>query len=208
MIMKYLIYKITNNINGRYYVGRHRTSNVDDSYMGSGKAIINAIKKYGSDNFSKEIIAESWDETNLWELEKLIVNEEVVNDPKSYNMTYGGKHYLHGLKTYNNEAFVNHQKMAGLKGGPAAYSQKSKEQKEEWHKKGYQASKEKHYQRNSRCVYKLKTNTEQEFVLNGVEFRKMCKENNWNHNTLLWKKSLGKQISRGPLKGFQVNKIL
>jgi hypothetical protein len=205
--MRYLIYKITNQINDRYYIGRHRTNDINDSYMGSGIAINNAVKKYGIENFSKEIIAESWDESNLWELEKLIVNEEVVKDPKSYNMTYGGKHYLHGLKTYDPGAFVEHQRMAGLKGGPAAYQKKTDEEKISWHKKGYEAGREKHYQRNSRCVYHLKTNTNEEFVLNGVEFRELCRQKGWSHNTLLWTKSLGRPIARGPLRGFQVNKL-
>lgn len=134
--MRYLIYKITNQVNGRYYIGRHRTNDINDSYMGSGIAIANAIKKYGIHNFSKEIIAESWDETNLWELEKLIVNEEIVKDTKSYNMTYGGKHYLHGLKTYDHDAFIEHQRLAGLKGGPACYNKKTDKEKKEWHSRG------------------------------------------------------------------------
>jgi hypothetical protein len=205
--MRYLIYKITNKINGRYYIGRHRTNNINDSYLGSGKAIINAVKKYGVEIFSKEIIAESWNESDLWELEKLIVNEDIVKDPKSYNMTYGGKHYLHGLQTYDRNAFVEHQRLAGLKGGPAAYQKKTPEEKINWHRKGYAAGREKHYARNARCVYNVKTNTNEEFVLNGVEFRELCRQRGWNHNTLLWTRSLGRPIVRGPLKGFQVNKL-
>lgn len=134
--MKYLIYKITNNVNNKYYIGRHRTKNENDSYMGSGKGILNAIKKYGIENFTKEIIAESWDETNLWELEKIIVNEEVVKDTMSYNMSYGGKHYLHGLKTYDQESYKKHQRMAGNIGGPASYNRLSENEKIAWHKKG------------------------------------------------------------------------
>jgi len=141
--MRYLIYKITNRLNGRYYIGRHRTNNVDDSYMGSGIGIINAIKKYGAENFSKEIIAESWDETNLWELEKLIIDEKIVKDPLSYNVGYGGKHYLHGLKTYDPSAFVVHQRSAGKKGGPAAYKKKTAKEKRQWHSKGGKAAAEK-----------------------------------------------------------------
>jgi hypothetical protein len=45
--MKYFtIYKVTNLINGKYYIGKHITSNAYDKYMGSGRAIQNAIKKY------------------------------------------------------------------------------------------------------------------------------------------------------------------
>jgi hypothetical protein len=53
--MHYTIYKITNHINGKYYISRHATKNVNDSYMGIG--IKNAINKYGVENFTKEIIA-------------------------------------------------------------------------------------------------------------------------------------------------------
>jgi len=134
--MKYLIYKITNKINGRYYIGRHRTNDINDSYICSGKAIMNAIKKYGIQNFSKEIIAETWNESNLWELEKLIVNDDIVKDPMSYNMSYGGKHYLYGLKSYDVKSFIEHQRKAGIKGGIAAYNQKSREEKILWHRKG------------------------------------------------------------------------
>ncbi len=42
---KYIVvYKITNNINNKEYIGVHRTNKTDDSYMGSGKLILRAIK--------------------------------------------------------------------------------------------------------------------------------------------------------------------
>jgi hypothetical protein len=49
-----VIYKITNLINQKIYIGKDSTNR--KNYYGSGKAIKNAILKYGEDNFSKEII--------------------------------------------------------------------------------------------------------------------------------------------------------
>ena len=49
-----IIYKTTNLINGKIYVGSD-ISNIP-SYLGSGKILKCAIKKYGKDNFQKEIL--------------------------------------------------------------------------------------------------------------------------------------------------------
>lgn len=32
----YLVYKTTNDLNGMYYIGKHATTNPNDSYLGSG----------------------------------------------------------------------------------------------------------------------------------------------------------------------------
>lgn len=88
--MKYTIYKITNNLNGMFYIGKHQTLNPNDSYFGSGTRIQRAIKKYGKQNFSKEIlfIFDNEDDMNHKEIE--LVNEELIKDPKSYNIHLGG----------------------------------------------------------------------------------------------------------------------
>jgi len=99
--MFYLVYKITNTLNGKTYIGCHKTKDKNDGYMGSGKIIKRAIKKYGIDNFTKEIIAECSCSEEMFAKEK----ELVVLDEMSYNMKVGGEggfDYLNttGLNTY------------------------------------------------------------------------------------------------------------
>lgn len=152
-LMRYIIYKIINNINGRYYIGRHATPNIDDGYLGSGKAIVNAVKKYGKESFTKEILAEVHSPEELWELEKQIVNEAIVKDPLSYNMAYGGKSYLDGLKKYDPEKFLQHQSAAGKIGGVNVRKNKTLEQLKEWHSLGGKANAEKQRSLKSHPFY-------------------------------------------------------
>lgn len=96
--MHYYIYKITNLLNGNFYIGRRctRDSIDEDTYFGSGKRLKDAIRKYGVENFNKEIlkVCESYDE--LIHLEKEIVTEELVRCNQCYNLALGG----HGGYTF------------------------------------------------------------------------------------------------------------
>lgn len=47
MSIMWLIYKTTNTVNGKIYVGQHKTKRIEDGYLGSGKNIQKAIEKYG-----------------------------------------------------------------------------------------------------------------------------------------------------------------
>lgn len=88
--MNYLVYKITNLVNGKIYIGVHQTENINDSYMGSGTVLRRAQAKYGIVNFSKEILHnfDSADEMFSKELE--IVNENFVSRSDTYNVKLGG----------------------------------------------------------------------------------------------------------------------
>lgn len=88
--MYHYLYKITNLINNKIYIGIHSTENIDDGYMGSGKRIKAAIQKYGIDNFSKEILSyyPSLDEALI--AEKETVTEDFCKRADTYNIAIGG----------------------------------------------------------------------------------------------------------------------
>jgi len=86
----YTVYKITNKINNKEYIGFHSTNDLDDGYMGSGKLIQKEYEKYGLEHFEKEYI-EIFDSLKEAEdLEKELVNKEYVEGRDTYNMSIGG----------------------------------------------------------------------------------------------------------------------
>jgi hypothetical protein len=89
-IIYFLIYKITNTVNGKIYVGVHRTKNLNDNYMGSGTALHRAYKKYGQEFFVKEILQIFDTQEEMFEAESAIVNEEFLMREDVYNLTKGG----------------------------------------------------------------------------------------------------------------------
>lgn len=89
--MLYYLYKTTNTINGKIYVGVHSTRNMDDGYLGSGVNLVLAIKKYGSENFKKEILEMFDDEESMFNKEFEVVTEEFINRDDVYNLTIGGR---------------------------------------------------------------------------------------------------------------------
>lgn len=88
--MFFLIYKITNLVNGKIYIGAHRTKDLNDGYMGSGTQITRAIKKYGLQNFKKDILFIFNSEEEMFAKEAEIVNKDFVLREDTYNITCGG----------------------------------------------------------------------------------------------------------------------
>ena len=84
------VYQTKNLINGKTYIGRHSTNNLNDGYIGSGKMLKRAIQKYGKENFVCipmcyfDTYEESVDE------EKFLVTREYCKDKNNYNIVEGG----------------------------------------------------------------------------------------------------------------------
>lgn len=89
--MYYTIYKTTNLINGKFYIGKHQTKNLDDGYMGSGINIKSAIAKYGLENFKKDILYIFETEEEMNAKEKELVTGEFCQRENTYNLCEGGK---------------------------------------------------------------------------------------------------------------------
>ena len=84
-----IIYCTTNLINGKKYIGKEVTPT--KHYKGSGKILKQAIKKYGKDNFKKEILATTNDIKFLSELEEYYIDYYGANKSDLfYNITKGG----------------------------------------------------------------------------------------------------------------------
>jgi hypothetical protein len=102
----YILYKTTNKINGKIYVGIHKTDNLADGYLGSGKQIKSAIKKYGKEAFYREVIECFASLEEARNHERHIVNEEFVRNNLTYNIAIGGglgSENLNGLTFRNNK---------------------------------------------------------------------------------------------------------
>lgn len=88
--MVYYIYLTTNKVNGKKYIGQHY-GEIEDNYLGSGVNLAKAIKKYGKNNFSKEILhlCQSREDADKWE-QYYIDLFNAVESENFYNLSYGG----------------------------------------------------------------------------------------------------------------------
>lgn len=107
----HFIYKTTNLINEKYYIGMHSTNNLNDGYIGSGKRLWYSINKYGKENFNFEIIKFLPNKDLLKEEEKNIVNENLLKNPKCMNLRVGGiGGFSNEQQKINNEKSLKKQK--------------------------------------------------------------------------------------------------
>ena len=93
------IYCTKNLVNGKIYVGQHTTSNLDDGYLGSGKILHEAIKKYGKENFKTRhcCYCDNKEDLDKAEIYWIAYWEAVKN---GYNICKGGGG-VSGIKAWN-----------------------------------------------------------------------------------------------------------
>lgn len=86
------IYRITNLVNGKTYIGQHQYKKMNDRYMGSGTYLKRAKKKYGLKNFHKTILCHSIScKRTINVIEKLLIKKERLRGKAEYNSASGGK---------------------------------------------------------------------------------------------------------------------
>ena len=83
-------YRTTNRLNGRVYIGKRTTDRIDDGYLGSGKLITYAIKKYGRENFTREIIEFYDSSESAFLAEVKHISEARERGYRLYNIAMGG----------------------------------------------------------------------------------------------------------------------
>jgi len=112
--MKYTIYKITNTINGKVYIGKHQTKDLNDGYMGSGKLLKRAQAKHGIENFNKEILHVFDSEEKMNAKEAELVTEEFCLREDTYNICVGGQGGFSYINS-NPESFLTEKRLSSLR---------------------------------------------------------------------------------------------
>lgn len=106
--VKGYIYKITNELNGKTYIGQHKKKYFDNKYYGSGVLIKEAVRKYGKYNFNQTLLKVCFSQEELDKEEQKFIKLEREKGHAEYNITDGGK----GMKgihlTGNQNPFYGH----------------------------------------------------------------------------------------------------
>jgi len=104
------VYLITNLINGKQYIGKHTTDNLNDNYFGGGKLLSIKIKQYGKKNFKKEIL-EFFDDSDHLSIEEKYIKKYNTIVPNGYNISpKGGHHTKNSVSEETKNKIRNSQK--------------------------------------------------------------------------------------------------
>jgi len=94
----WIVYKTQNKLSDKFYIGMHNNKYDDgsfDGYLGSSKDLINAINKYGYENFHRTTICICKDKKEAFIKEHDIMEYIGLGSwPSMYNLTIGGKRFF------------------------------------------------------------------------------------------------------------------
>ena len=94
------IYLIINKVNGKTYIGQHKSNKYwyEDKYMGTGKNLFCAYNKYGKENFEKYLIQYAQNKDELDKAEIFWIAEYRNRGKAEYNICIGGQGFSYGTK--------------------------------------------------------------------------------------------------------------
>jgi group I intron endonuclease len=118
--MKYIVYKVTNRIDGKFYIG-YTSKNIEERFekhckRNKGKSHFqHALHLYGFENFQSEILFESDDKQTILDMEQtLIVQLDARNPAIGYNVAPGGQGGPTEKKQPTSEATKEKRRLARL----------------------------------------------------------------------------------------------
>lgn len=101
----HFIYKTTNLLSGRYYIGMHSTNDLNDGYLGSGTLLRRSLNKHGKENHLFEILEFLNSREDLAAREKEIITLQEIARKECMNLKVGG---LGGLSSETHKQnFIN-----------------------------------------------------------------------------------------------------
>lgn len=187
-----VIYKTVNQINGKWYIGKDAKNR--PYYLGSGKALKNALAKYGKQNFTKVILEECSDLANLAAREKhWIALTSATSDPMSYNIASGGnggdlsKHIDYSTRDWSN------YKMTGAK---SWFDSLTEIERKKWHSEQGET--------RSQVWYVSKVNDATETEIKNIH--RWCKENGVDETIVSNITNPAHRLFQKQTKGFRFRK--
>jgi group I intron endonuclease len=187
-----IIYKTTNLINGKIYVGKQVNIRKKDVYLGSGKILKSAIEKYGRENFKKEILQECLTKEDLNHQEIFWIKELNSLQPIGYNIVFGGE---------GGDTFTNNPNQEEYRKQKSEWSQKMwKDDEYRKHmsdiRTGQKMSDQARRNMSNASIDKPKTEEHKESLSKAWEKRKIEKPHTQETRDLMSNSMIGKNVGK------------
>ena len=197
-----LVYKTTNLINGKIYIGVHSTNKLEDGYLGSGRIFKHALKKHGVESFVREILFDFPTAEEAFAKEEELVTLEFINRKDNYNFKTGGGQGLVSEETRKRQSLANKRPWLGKRGSEIPWFGKpiSEERKKHlselkigdrnpmWGKTG-----EQHHCYGIRISKTERLDKKEERIRKDPEFAQRINDINESNKERGWKRDLAKK---------------